>query len=98
MSDYNTPFEQRPDSGRLLASKSKANERSPDYFGELAINIEDMTAAKVEDGFVIFKLNGWKKKSKAGVTFLSLSVNRFVPDGTSPPPKKSNYNEEDFPF
>ena len=96
MSDYNTPFEQRPDSGRLLASKSKINEKSPDYFGELAVNIDDMTAAKVEDGFVIFKLNGWKKKSKAGVTFLSLSVSRYVPDGSAP--KKAEFKEEDFPF
>jgi hypothetical protein len=55
-----------------------------------------MTACKVEDGFVIFKLNGWKKKTKAGATYLSVSVNRFVPDGTAP--KKAELKEEDFPF
>ena len=96
MSDYSTPFEQRPDSGRLMASKTKLHEKSPDYFGELAVNIDDMTACKVEDGFVIFKLNGWKKKTKTGATYLSVSVNRFVPDGA--PPKKADIKEEDFPF
>ena len=96
MRDYSTPFEQRPDSGRLMASKTKLHEKSPDYFGELAVNIDDMTACKVEDGFVIFKLNGWKKKSKAGVTFLSLSVSRYVADDSAP--KKAAFKEEDFPF
>jgi hypothetical protein len=98
MSDYNTPFEQRPDSGRLMASKTKLHEKAPDYFGELAINIDDMTAAKVEDGFVTFKINGWKKKTKAGATYLSISVNRYVADGSAPAPKKADLKEEDFPF
>jgi len=96
--EYNTPFQQRPDSGRLLASKTKLHEKSPDYFGELAIDIENMTAATVEDGFVTFKINGWKKKTKNGVTYLAISVNRWVAEDAGSAPKKADLKEEDFPF
>jgi hypothetical protein len=94
---YDKPFEQRPDSGRLMASKTKLHEKSPDYFGELAIDIENLTNAVSDDGFVTFKINGWKKKTKNGATYLAISVNRYVADG-APAPKKAEMKEEDFPF
>ena len=72
-------FETRPDTGSLFAEQSKKNPKSPDYSGTIAINLKDLTAIKTENGLTIVKLSGWKKVGKSGKTYLSLSVNRFVP-------------------
>ena len=90
-------FEQKPDSGRLMASATKKNPKSPDYWGEIAINLDDLTNVQVVDGLHVFKLSGWKKQSKAGSVYLSVAVSRYVPEGTvTKQPKK--IEEEDFPF
>lgn len=91
-------FEQRPDSGRLMAAQSKRSEKAPDYWGELAINIKDLTNAQVEQGFVTFKLSGWKKQSKSGVTYLSLAIDRRVPQQESRTPPARRQNDDDIPF
>jgi hypothetical protein len=90
-------FEQRPDSGRLMAAQSKRSEKAPDYWGELAINIKDLTNAQVEQGFVTFKLSGWKKQSKSGVTYLSLAVDRRVPQEETRKPAQRQ-DDDDVPF
>ena len=72
-------FEARPDSGRLLATQSKKHEKAPDYWGEIAINLKDLTKIEVVNGLHIVKLSGWKRKTKMGTTYLSLAVDRFVP-------------------
>jgi hypothetical protein len=72
-------FETRPDTGSLFAEQSKKNPKSPDYSGTIAINLKDLTAIKTENGLTIIKLSGWKKVGKSGKTYLSLAVNRFVP-------------------
>jgi hypothetical protein len=92
-----TEFEQRPDKGRLMAAQSKKNERSPDYWGELAINPKDMTNVTIENGMHIYKISGWKTKSKAGNTYLSLSVKRIEAEGATPPPK-ADISDDDLPF
>ncbi len=87
-------FEQRPDSGRLMSAQSKRSEKSPDYWGEIAINPKDMTNVTVENGLHILKLSGWKKKSKAGATYLSLSVSRMTNnDSAAPAAKKEEHDE-----
>lgn len=92
-------FKPRPDSGMLNASASKRSEKSPDYFGEIVVNLKDMTNIRTEDGLTIIKLNGWKKTAKSGKTYLSLGVNRFVPEEQSAQPTKSNdLPDEDIPF
>ena len=89
MSDY----QHKKDSGRLMASMSKKHEKSPDYWGEIAIDVKDFTKVeKTPDGLFVFKLNGWKKRSKTGAAYLSLSVDRWVPKGSSDDIK------EDIPF
>ena len=70
------PFKQKADTGRLMASESKRTQLSPDYYGEIAINLKDMANVEVVDGLHIFKLSGWKKRSQAGKTYLSVSVKR----------------------
>jgi hypothetical protein len=89
----NNTFEQKPDSGRLMAAQSKKSEKSPDYWGEVAINLKDMSNVTVENGLHIFKLSGWKKKSKAGATYLSLSVSRMTKDAA---PAKKQEDEDEF--
>jgi hypothetical protein len=93
-------FKPRPDSGTLNASASKRSEKSPDYFGEIAINMKDMTNVRIEDGLHIVKLNGWKKTAKSGKTYLSLGVNRFVPESQAQAqqPPVNDIPDEDIPF
>ena len=97
------PFKQKADTGRLMASESKRTQLSPDYYGEVAINLKDMSNVEVVDGLHIFKLSGWKKQSKAGKTYLSLSVKRKgVDSAVTPKPaaKSSGFDDmaDDVPF
>lgn len=88
-------FEQRPDSGRLMATQSKKHDKAPDYWGEIAIDLKNMTKIEVQNGLHIVKLSGWKKKSKTGVTYLSLSVDRYIPQGKAAPVLQ---DDGDVPF
>lgn len=94
-------FEAWKDSGRLNAQLSKKTSASPDYWGEMCININDMTnVKKTKEGWLVFPISGWKKQSKAGNVYLSIAVNRFVPDqqmGASSRKKDDDMND-DIPF
>jgi len=85
------------DSGKLNASKSKKSDKSPDYWGDIAINLKDLSNVKVVDGLHVFKLSGWKKVSKSGNTFLSIAIDRKEYDD-----KQANSApatpDEDIPF
>lgn len=91
-------FEHKKDSGRLMASQSKKTEKSPDYWGEIAIDIKDMTKVQKQGDLCIFKINGWKKKSKSGTTYLSLSVDRYIPKGEEPQRHRADEDDGDVPF
>lgn len=92
-------FEQRKDSGRLNAAKSKKSEKSPDYWGELCIDIKDMTnVTKTPDGHYVFPISGWKKQSKAGNVYLSLSIKRIGMDDTNQAKETVDLNDDDIPF
>jgi hypothetical protein len=86
----------------LFAEQSKKNPKSPDYSGTIAINLKDLTAIKTENGLTIVKLSGWKKVGKSGKTYLSLSVNRFVPQqqGTRQENQAQDFpaDDQDIPF
>ena len=68
---YDKPYEQRPNSGSLFAKKSKTKPTSPDYFGDILI---DLSAFQVEDGKIKVSLSGWKKVSATGKQYLSLAA------------------------
>ena len=91
-------FEHKKDMGRLMASQSKKSEKSPDYWGEIAIDPKDMTKVQTQNGLYIYKINGWKKKSKSGTTYLSLSVDRWIPPGEEPQRHNKDEDESDIPF
>jgi hypothetical protein len=97
-------FKEFPDSGSLRANATKKGDKSPDYWGSLAINIKDKTNVQMDGDLMIIKLSGWKKQDKQGRTFLSIGVNRFVPEGQkqahrqSQQPAAQDFPEEDIPF
>ena len=62
--------------GVLFVNNRKENENQPDYTGNINV-----------DG-VEYWLSGWKKKSKSGSSFLSVSVN----------PKEVRQNNTEEPF
>lgn len=89
-----------PDSGSLRASQTKKGPKSPDYWGNIAINLKDLTNIQTEDGLTIVKLSGWKKQDSQGRTFLSIAVDRFVPEQKGAPrtQAKSDDDFDDAPF
>lgn len=92
--------EARPDSGVLMASTTKRSDKSPDYWGEIAIDLKNLTNVRIEGNLLIFKLSGWKKQAKSGKTYLSLAVDRFVPEGAKQPPRRQSNDgmDDDVPF
>jgi hypothetical protein len=89
-------FKKYPDSGNIHATKSKKFPNSPDYFGEIAIDLKNTTNVRVEDGLHIFKLGGWKKVGASGKTYLQIKVDRFIPTQTNQP--LATGQDDDIPF
>lgn len=87
-----------PDSGALFATATKRGPKSPDYYGSIMINLKDLTGITTEDGLTKVKLSGWKKVSSGGKTFLSISVDRYVPEEEKPRTVASKVLEEDDEF
>jgi uncharacterized protein (DUF736 family) len=98
---YDKPYEPKPNTGSLFANKEKKQPMSPDYQGTVLV---DMSTLKVANGVATVKLNGWKKVSKSGLTYLSLSVDTFVPDPNykkaAPKPQAQSVADldDDIPF
>lgn len=91
-------MEKRIDSGSLLAVKSKKSEKSPDYFGSITVNLEDLTKIEKDGDVYTIKLSGWKRRSKTGEVYLSLAVDRWIPKGAAQPSKKNDFDDEEVPF
>ena len=91
-----------PDGGSLRASMTKKHPKSSDYWGDIAINLSDMTNVRTEDGLTIIKLSGWKRVDASGKTYLSLAVDRFVPNAqpapASRPAPQDDMPDDDIPF
>jgi len=91
-------YKPHPDGGSLRATISKRTPMSPDYWGNIAINLNDLTNIKLEDGLTIVKLSGWKKVDASGKTYLSVSVDRFIPTAAQAPAPKPPVADDDVPF
>jgi hypothetical protein len=94
-----------PNSGRLNYSQRKVHPKSPDLYGELALDralIKTLLEATDEDEIVV-KLDGWQNDGNYG-TYFSLKVNTWKkPDGNvaTPPAKpqpSAPVSDEDIPF
>jgi hypothetical protein len=102
MYNSNTPFKPKPDTGTLRAQGSKKTANSPDYWGDIRVNLKDMTAVSIEDGCHVIKISGWKKVDKSGKVYLSLGVNRFVPlsggGAVRQEDQRQDFPEDNIPF
>ena len=85
-------FENKPNFGSLFAAKTKTAEMSPDYHGEIYV---DLSTVEIVDGKVLVKLSGWKKTGNSGISWLSLSVNTFKPDPNYKSEKTATTKEDD---
>ncbi len=96
------PYKPYPDSGSLRASSVKKGPKSPDYWGNIAINLKDGTNITTEDGLTVVKLSGWKKVDAQGKTYLSISVDRFVPkqasEGRQQTRQEDDFGDDSIPF
>ena len=86
-------FENKPNFGSLFAAKTKTNVMSPDYHGEIYV---DLSTVEIVDGKVLVKLSGWKKKGNSGISWLSLSVNTFKPDPNYKSEKTATTKDDEF--
>jgi len=71
-----------PPSGTLWVNNNKANDRQPDYRGEIEFPndvVEDLYAQMKKGEVPKASLVGWRRESKAGNKFLSLSAKVWVP-------------------
>jgi hypothetical protein len=93
MAEYATKYVTKPNNGSLFATKVKNGAMSPDYWGDIVI---DMKTVKPENGLLTIKLSGWKKESPNGNRYLSLAVNTFEKDGAKKAPAADD--DEDLPF
>ncbi len=102
MYNSNTPFKPKPDTGSLKAQGSKKTANSPDYWGDIHVNLKDMTAISVVDGCHVIKISGWKKIDRNGKVYLSLGVNRFVPQAEGGAVRqedvRQDFSDDDIPF
>jgi len=77
---YDKPYEPKPNTGSLFANKEKTKPTSPDYRGDVLVNVSDL---EVVNGVAKIKLSGWKKTSASGLVYLSLAVDTFKPQPKS---------------
>jgi hypothetical protein len=86
-------------SGTLFQNKVKKNPKSPDYQGDMLL---DLSALGIGNGKAKLRIAGWKKTSSKGTTFLSLNISEFkereeggYPKAQAPRPQ---YDDENEPF
>ena len=96
---YDKPYESKPNTGILNSSKSKKTESSPDYFGDLTL---DISRLGLTNGKGKVKIFGRKKVSKMGNTYLELSLVAIEEQQDFPKPvqrePQNNIEEDDIPF
>ena len=92
---YDKPYEPKPNTGSLFANKEKTKPMSPDYQGNILI---DVSKLEVVNGVATVKLSGWKKTSASGLVYLSLAVDTFKPKTAAKPAASVADMDDDIPF
>lgn len=100
---YDKPYTPRPNSGSLFANKVKTKPMSPDYNGDLLI---DVNSLEVVNGTAKVRLAGWKKTAPSGMTYLSIAIDTWKPDPSKQQPEQQQKRpaanladmEDDIPF
>jgi hypothetical protein len=77
--------------GGLFVSTVRNTERSPDYFGSIKVDRSYLKflIEQTDDNGVEIKFDGWKKESKTGNRYISLTVNTYVKPEESKPVEPS---------
>jgi len=91
-------YEPKPNTGSLFANKEKKSPQSPDYQGDILV---DVSTLEVVNGVAKVKLAGWKKTSAKGLVYLSLSVDTFKPKAAEQPRQRAASvadEQDDIPF
>jgi hypothetical protein len=76
-------YEIKPNSGSLWTAKSKKSAKSPDITGKLKVVMSDLDVETDYDErgnqikVAVMKLSAWRKTTKEGDKFLSLSLNTY---------------------
>ena len=81
-------FKEKPNTGRLMPATVRKSENSPAMWGVLNIDREFIKQLLSEDNneeYVAVRLSAWKKPSKSGTNYLSLTVNTFNPQNSAAP-------------
>lgn len=69
-----------PNSGVLWTSTQKRNDRAPDMYGDINIDIDlllELVEAVQGEASVKIKIDGWRKKDKNGNAMVSIKVNTY---------------------
>jgi hypothetical protein len=75
-------YENRPNTGKLMKTKEKKYDKSPDMWGEIHVDRDYLLQLLEEsDGLVTIKIEAWKNVSAAGNAYLGITVNTWKPDG-----------------
>jgi hypothetical protein len=95
MKSFDKPFEKRPNTGSLFASKVKSTPESPDYKGDMLIDTRSIKTNP--DGTALIKISGWKQTSNTtGQRYLSLKVDQW--EGTKQRTIEKKVDEDDIDF
>jgi len=72
-------FVTKPNTGSMFLSKNKKTEKSPDFYGTISIDYEYLKELAVNrtGDLIEIKLSAWKRATKNGDPWLSLSVDTF---------------------
>jgi hypothetical protein len=83
-------------SGTLFANKVKKNPKSPDYNGDMTLDLE---ALGIGSGKAKLRIAGWKKTSQKGTVFLSLNIQKFEErEGGYTKAQPQEDPDQDIPF
>ena len=88
-------------SGAVFKNQIKNKPTSPDYSGSFIVKMDDLKVENHVDEhgnemqIAEMKFSGWKKESKKGSTFISLSLNTYEKENTKPQ-KIEESNDDPF--
>ena len=90
-------FTPNPNSGSLFNVKEKRNPNWPDIRGDIFVSRDLLESVMKQDGDLVkIAVSAWRKESKSGTKYLSLSVSE--PYEKKEAPVQSSQDDEDAPF
>ena len=90
-------YKQRPNSGSMFINRDKQEDKHPDFTGRLLIGPDLLELVQAGEEL---QISGWKKQTKGGQTFLSLSVKKVFRkgSGSAAPSRQKSLDDGEAPF